>query len=377
MKTLVASIVSWMVLTCRRTPLEALSALMAFALVGCASGGARSDDLADKGILVEKRYAASVARVDSAAARALVDLGYTIVRDSGDGSRYVQTAPTAMWDDCVKDEMRAASQHPIVQVFVVTNREGDSTESSVGAHTLRRVPDVVVGGKRTNAHLIVKMCAVISVTARMDTLLAATEPIPPVVVATGDTAEAISVAELTAYDHLVSRMRSGDTLVDYTAARMAYTKTPKYQPYPVRWEGNQAMFAALERRKYAEVRRLADSILITNYVDADAHLGAMAAAFSLGDSARGQFHGAVYRGLIRSIGARSGRSLDSAVIVIALQEEYALLRARGLERTTVAMFQCGRSLCEQMEVIERRSRTKSILYFDISIPQAWGAKHLR
>jgi hypothetical protein len=195
-------------------------------------------------------------------------------------------------------------------------------------------------------------------------------------VTVGDTAQAISVAEIAAYDDLVSRLRSGDTLVDSTAARMAYAITPQYQPYPVQWEGNQAMFAALERRKYAEVRRLSDSILTTNYVDADAHLGAVAAAFSLGDSTRGQFHGAVYRGLIRSIGARSGRTLDSAIVVIALQEEYALLRARGLERTTVAMFQCGRSLCDQMEVIDRRSRTKSILYFDISIPQAWGAKHL-
>jgi hypothetical protein len=236
---------------------------------------------------------------------------------------------------------------------------------------------VTVGGKRMNADLIVKMCALISVTARLDTLLGAAEPIPPAIAAAGDSAQAISVAELTAYDALVSRLRSGDTLVDYTAARMAYTKTPQYQPYPVRWEGNRAMFEALERRKYAEVRRLSDSILTTNYVDADAHLGAMAAAFSLGDSARGQFHGAVYRGLIHSIGARSGRTLDSAIVVIALQEEYALLRSRGLERTTVVMLQCRRSLCDQMEVIHRTSRTKSTLYFDIAIPQAWGAKNLR
>ena len=360
-------------LTHRRPSWEALSALMAFALVGCASGGARSDDLADKGILVEKRYPASVARVDSAAARALLDLGYTIARDSGDGSRYVQTAPRATWGDCVKAEIRSASQHPGVRVFVVTSRDGDSTESSVGAHTLRRVPDVVVDGKRTNAHLIVKMCAIISVSARMDTLLGASDPIPPV----GDSTRAMPAAESTAYDALVSRLRAGDTLADYTALRMAYTKTPQYKPYPVRWEGNQAMFDALERRKYAELGRLSDSILSTNYVDPDAHLGAMAAAFILGDSARGYFHGAVFRGLIRSIGARSGRTLDSAIIVIALQEEYALLRFRGLERTTVATLQCGRSLCDQMEVIDRQSRTKSTLYFDISIPQAWGAKHLR
>lgn len=361
----------------RRTSLEALSALMAFALVGCASGGARSNDLADKGILVEKRYAASVARVDSAAARALLDLGYTIARDSGDGNRYVQAAPRATWDDCVKAEIRAASQHPIVVVFVVTNRDGDSTESSVGAHTRRRVPDVTVSGKQTNADLIVKMCAIISVSARMDTLLGAPEPIPPAVAAVSDSAQSIPAAESFAYDALVTRLRAGDTLVDYTAARMAYAKTPQYKPYPVRWEGNQAMFDALERQKYAELRRLSDSILSTNYVDPDAHLGAMAAAFILGDSARGHFHGAVFRGLIRSIGARSGRTLDSAIIVITLQEEYALLRFRGLERTTVATLQCGRSLCDQMEVIDRKSRTKSTLYFDISIPQAWAAKHLR
>ena len=365
-------------LTYRRTPLEALSALMALAVVGCASGGARSDDMADKGILVKKRYAASVARVDSAAARALLDLGYVITRDSGNGSRYVQAAPRGVWDDCVGAEMRAASQHPIVKVFGISRRDGDSTESSVGAYNLRRVPDVTVGGKRMNADLIVKMCAIISLSARMDTLLGAPDPIPPAIVAVGDSAPSIPAAESFAYDALVTRLRAGDTLVDYTAARMAYVKTPQYQPYPVRWEGSQAMFDALERRKYAELRRLADSILATNYVDPDAHLGAMAAAFSLGDSARGHFHGAVFRGLIRSIGARSGRTLDSAIIVITLQEEYALLRASGLERTTVATLQCGRSLCDQMEVVDRKSRSaKGTLYFDISIPQAWGAKHLR
>lgn len=364
-------------LACRRSSVEALSALMAFALMGCATGGARSNDLADKGFLIKKRYAASVARVDSAAARALVDLGYAIVPDSGDGSRYLQTAPTARWDDCVSDEIRSASQHPIVRVFVVTRPDGDSTESNVGAHNLRRVPDVTVGGKRMNADIIVKMCAILSVVARMDTLLGAPDPIRPAIAALGDSTEAMPAAASFAYDALVSRLRAGDTLADYTALRMAYTKTPLYKPYPVRWEGNHAMFAALERERYAEVRRLADSILITNYVDADAHLGAMAAAFNLGDSARGQFHGAVYRGLIRSIGARSGHTPDSAIIVIALPEEYALLRARGLERTTVAGFQCGRLMCEQMEVIHRTSRARSILYFDISIPLAWGAKHLR
>ena len=148
-------------LTDRRTPLEALLALLAWAVVGCASGGARSDDMADQAILVKKHYAASVARVDSAAARALIDLGYTITRSAGQGNLYVQAAPRATWDDCVGAEMRAASQHPIVKVFGISRQDGDSTESTVAAYNLRRVPDVTVGGKRMNADLVVKMCAII------------------------------------------------------------------------------------------------------------------------------------------------------------------------------------------------------------------------
>ena len=362
--------------TRRRTSLGALSAVMALAITACASGGPRPDpDWSEKRIIVKTLYGASMSRVDSAGVRALIDLGYTVARhDSGDSGWRLHAAPRDTWDDCVRAEIRAASHHPVVELFLATRREGDSTAAIVGAITRLRVPDVVVEGKRVNAHVVVKMCAIAAVVARMDTLLDA----PGRLAAADDSAERAGAAEsAAAYDHLVSQLRSGDTLADYTALRMAYTKTAYYRPYPVRWQGNHAMFAALERKHFAVVRQLADSILSTDYADADAHLGAMAAAFNLGDSARGHFHGAVYRGLISSIGTQSGRTLDSAIVVITLQEEYALLRARGLERKWVVFLQCGRALCERMQVIDRKGRTESTLYFDISIPQAWGAKHLQ
>lgn len=333
----------------------------------------------DKDILVSRRYSAPPGRVFTEAARALTDLGYTVVtRDSGATEGLLQAAARFTWDDCVTPDVAAASKHPGVVVFAGTRTERDSTEFRVGAHTLTKVPNVLVRGERMNADLIVKMCAIISVTARVDTLLGEHGPAPP------PPAESLALAPAavpapgtSAYQHLVQRLRGGDTLVDYTALRMAYAKTPQYEPYPVRWEANQAMFAALERRKFAEVRSIADSILSTNYVDPDAHLGAMAAAYSLGDSARGAFHAAVYRGLIASIGKRSGRTPDSAIIVLSIPEEYALLRALGLERTTVAGVQCGRSFCDQIEVTSRETGKRSVLYFDVSIPLAWGANRFR
>lgn len=360
-------------------PLAVASALTTVTLFGCASAGAQSKGPEREGLLAKKRYGASVPRVDSAAWRAFLELGYIVARyyTGGDTSRLVHSAPRETWDHCVKAEVRSASQHPGVWVYVISKRDRDSTEAGIGAYTVRDVPDVVVSGKPMNADLIVKMCAITAVIARMDTLLHASGPIGPDIVVAADSVQAMAAAESPAYESLVGRLRAGDTLVDYTALRMAYAKTPGYKPYPVRWDENRAMLEALERRRFGEVRTLADSILSSNYADPDAHLGAMGAAYSRGDSARGQFHGAVYRGLIRSIGSRSGRSLDSAIVVISVHEQYALLRARGLERTRVVIFPCGRSMCDQMEVIDRRSGAKALLYFDISIPQTWAVKHLR
>jgi hypothetical protein len=362
-----------------RTSLGVALALMTAVVIGCASAGAPSNGPEREGLLAKKRYGASVPRVDSAAWRAFLELGFIVARyyTGGDTNRLVESAPRATWDGCVKAEVRAASEHPGVWVYVISMQDGDSTEARIGAYTVRDVPDVVVDGKPVNADLVVKMCAITAVMARMDTLLHAPGPVGPDIVLAADSGQAMPGSEASAYEGLVSRLRAGDTLVDYTVLRMAYAKTPRYKPYPVRWKEHRAMLEALERRRFPEVRALADSILSTNYADADAHLGAMATAYSRGDSAGGRFHGSVYRGLVRSIGSRSGRTIDSAIVVISVHEQYALLRARSLERTRVVIFPCGSSRCDQMEVIDRKSGAKAYLYFDISIPQKWAEKHLQ
>jgi hypothetical protein len=362
-----------------RRSLAVASALMAALVMGCASAGGQSTGQGREGLLAKRRYGASVPRVDSAAWRAFLELGYIVARyyTGGDTNRLVHSVPRETWDDCVKPEVRSASQHPGVWVYVISKRDRDSTDVDIGAYTVRDVPDVIVAGKPMNADLVVKMCAITTVIARMDTLIHASGPIGPDLVVAADSVHTIAAADAPAYDGLVGRLRAGDTLIDYTALRLAYANTPRYKPYPVRWDEHLALLEALERRRFAEVRALAESILSSNYADADAHLGAMAAAYSRGDSARGQFHGAVYRGLIRSIGSRSGRTVDSAIVVISIHEQYALLRARGLERIRVVIFPCGRSMCDQIEVVDRKSGAQALVYFDISIPQTWAVKHLR
>jgi hypothetical protein len=351
--------------------------LLLDASTACARKPVTGGGLEDKGISVESRLAAPHERVFTAAARALTDLGYVVARRYlGATDRLLQAAPRLTWDDCVSADVAAASKHPGVIVFVITRAQGDSTLLRVGAETLTKVPNVVVRGSPMNADIIVKMCAIVSISARIDTLLREPALAPLAAESSAVASPAPASPDTLEYHRLLARLRRGDTLVDYSALRMAYTKTPQYAPYPVNLEAHSAMFSALERRRFAQVRAIADSILTTNYVDADAHLSAMGAAYWEGDSTRGLFHGAVYRGLIASIHNRSGRTPDSAIVVLSILEEYALLRALRLEMVAVAGMQCGPNLCDRIEATSLTGK-RSVLYFDVGIPQTWAMRVLR
>ena len=346
--------------------------LLLDASTACARKPVTGGGMEDKGISVERRFSAPHERVFTAASRALTDRGYVVVRRYlGATDRLLQAAPRLTWDDCVSADVVAVSKHPGVLVFVITRAEGDSTLLRVGAETLTKVPNVVVRGSPMNADIIVKMCAILSLTARVDTLLG-----EPGLAPLAAESSAVAAADTMEYHHLLARLRGGDTLVDYGALRMAYTRTPRYAPYPVNLEAHDAMLSALERRRLAQVRAIADSILTTNYVDADAHFSAMGAAYWEGDSTRGRFHGAIYRGLIASIHSRSGRTPDSAIVVLSIPEEYALLRALRLEMVTVSGMQCGPNLCDRVEATSLTGK-RSVLYFDVGIPQTWAMRALR
>jgi hypothetical protein len=217
----------------------------------------------DKGISVERRFSAPHERVFTAASRALTDLGYVVVRRYlGATDRLLQAAPRLTWDDCVSADVIAVSKHAGVLVFVVTRAEGDSTLLRVGAETLTKVPNVIVRGSPMNADLIVKMCAILSLTARVDTILA-----EPGLAPLAAESSAVAAADTMEYHHLLARLRGGE-------------------------------------------------------------------------------------------------------------EEYALLRALRLEMATVAGMQCGPNLCDRIEAASLTGK-RSVLYFDLGIPQTWAMRALR
>lgn len=177
-----------------------------------------------------------------------------------------------------------------------------------------------------------------------------------------------------AYDSLLTRLKGGDTAIDYARFRIAYTQTAAYDPYgwAQRTQRDRAA-AAWERGDLASARQTLDSLFAVNYVDMRAHALAMLVAGDAGDAERMRHHMRVVEGLVRSIGpALSERGAEKVLrlVVISTDEEYFYTRAHGLERRMRSYGTCEGVPCDIMEVFDPETEETFALVFDLSLLKA-------
>jgi len=109
-------------------------------------------------------------------------------------------------------------------------------------------------------------------------------------------------AQASAYDSLLARARSHDPTLDFGALRHAYAHSNQYAPYDTRQgDAYRSVYESLDKGDYRRVLALVDSLLLTNFVDLEAHMAGTLAAQALRDSSRATFHRWVAEGLLRSI----------------------------------------------------------------------------
>ena len=181
------------------------------------------------------------------------------------------------------------------------------------------------------------------------------------------TADSVYLTELAA-------LQAGDTTVDLSRIRRQFALTTFYDPYDTRVDDRkQRMFARLDAQDAVGAAAIADSLLNTNYLDAEAHVGAGVSATARGDSTAAARHFALARGILRSIQSTGdGRTKDRPLLVLSPSEEYSYLGALGLRRAGFqALAECsGGRACDRVEVAPRDGGDKFDLFFDISLPTA-------
>lgn len=138
------------------------------------------------------------------------------------------------------------------------------------------------------------------------------------------------------YDAMLARAKRDPTTVDFTRLRLARTETDDFDPHETHSTLLQAGREAIEQKDYGRAVAYLKPVLANDYLNPTAHqLMGMAlkrAGPELGTSQDAALHRAFQRRLTNSIlQHRSGESLDQAIDVVSLAEEYFALEFLGIQ----------------------------------------------
>lgn len=182
-------------------------------------------------------------------------------------------------------------------------------------------------------------------------------------------------AELS-YDDYVAQVKAGKLDIDYTAFRMAYVASPKYEPYGAARVLMGQMKKAYTAGDCPAAMAHAKEIFEVNLVQIDAHFVTALCQRKAGNEEEARREHAMLMGSVRSVlGSGDGKSPETAFV--AIEEEYSVLAALSLTLVRQALVNHGGSAFDRMEAKKRDSDQTVTLYFNVDRPQAQLSRMLQ
>jgi hypothetical protein len=171
------------------------------------------------------------------------------------------------------------------------------------------------------------------------------------------------------FSDLVRRAQAGDETVDFLALRRAYLGSPAAaragEATAELDRLRKDMFKAVEAGDASRVRKAATAILALNYIDLDAQKYLRQSCAILEDEACASRHHFVQFGLLRSIlSTGDGRTCATAWNVVAVAEEYFVLRMSGQTLKSQSIEPAKGRTCDRMDVVDAETGASDTLYFD-------------
>lgn len=174
------------------------------------------------------------------------------------------------------------------------------------------------------------------------------------------------------YYSLITRLKSGDTSVDYEKLRYSFAQTKEYDPYGKYPEERKAMLKALDNKEYEAAVNHAHAVLAKNYLDMESHFVCSIAYREDGNAKMNAFHTTVLKGLIGSLyRSGNGQSQETAYIVISTDEEYFMFNMNGYRTIRQSLTEKNGMHFDKMEVENEKSGVKSTIYFNVEFPYRW------
>ena len=171
------------------------------------------------------------------------------------------------------------------------------------------------------------------------------------------------------YAVLLARAKVDPARTDFGKLRMAFTKTPAYQPYDRYTADDKEFDTAMAAENLARAREIVDRLLEKNYVRIRSHINAFIVHDKKGDAERAHFHRAFVDGLFRSIvSSGDGGSRGTAFVIINTEEEYDVIGLSGMKLDSQGLQHEGGKSFDVMTVTPRDGGQAVQLYFDITLP---------
>ena len=175
-----------------------------------------------------------------------------------------------------------------------------------------------------------------------------------------------AIAAEPSYDDLVAQVKSGKLDTDYTALRLAFASSPRYEPYGALLVKVKEMMASFSAGDCPGAMASAKAILETNFVQMDAHIVTGLCLRKAGDEDGARKERAVYDGLVNSVlKSGDGKTPQTAFKVIFINEEYKVLAALGLVPVKQSLVNAEGSSFDRIEAKSKTTGESVALYFNV------------
>ena len=177
------------------------------------------------------------------------------------------------------------------------------------------------------------------------------------------------------YAELLETARSLGENADFTALRLAYAASDRYDPYDSRCPKCTEFDEALDFSDPKRALELGVALEDSRFLDAYHHkrLGDL---YSLeGNGPKAGYHAGVARALAKSVLASGdGRSAETAYVVISTREEYLVLAELGLTLKEQAL-QTTQQHSFDVLTVQDANGVEFSLYFNVDLPLRWLRSH--
>jgi hypothetical protein len=179
------------------------------------------------------------------------------------------------------------------------------------------------------------------------------------------------------YVDLLAAAQADPAGADYHALRMAYAHSDRYDPYTQAAEQVEGLRAALQAGNMAEALDAVEALLDFNYLDIETHMTADYLYTRLDQHDGAAYHRTFAQGLIRAVMATgTGHDPETAFVVLAVREEYLLLRLLGYRPSGQRLLQEGGHWIDVIDAQQRDTGEPTQFYFNVDLPRGWLSEHL-